>query len=530
MLRRAWKPVAALTGIAGTSSYLWYSYSRSRNSETFEFPVRVRGADGKASMSTLTVPLLPKDEVERRIKENAVVETIASQGNISWKHATVSLASNDPIEDASTNGVIPRDTISRGSVGDFLFFAVMDGHSGPYTSRLLSRTLIPAVTLELKTMVIDDPNNKAPTSFLESLKALLWPVPSSAVPPDSDPEKVTAAIERAFVNLDSELINAPLRVLAASIDRTNREKKTLPDLSQHPMALATLRPALSGSCALAALLDTAHKRLYVACTGDSRAVAGVWEDNNDGTGYWRVEALSEDQTGRNPKELERMRSEHPQDEAEDVIRNGRVLGGLEPTRAFGDARYKWPREIQQVLKQSFMPDNDEMRGPSPRLKTPPYVTSRPVVTQTPISLPSPDLETKPKSTFRFVILATDGLWDRISSEDAVALVGGYLSGLKGSIPKVTLPSLVPTVSGAATVNGKAQAPKQVPGEWTFVDDHVGAHLLRNALAGANEMALRQLLSIPAPHSRRYRDDITVTVIYWEERPETTETGPVKAKL
>jgi pyruvate dehydrogenase phosphatase len=31
-----------------------------------------------------------------------------------------------------------------------------------------------------------------------------------------------------------------------------------------------------------------------------------------------------------------------------VIRDGRVLGGLEPSRAFGDARYKWPRDIQQT--------------------------------------------------------------------------------------------------------------------------------------------------------------------------------------
>ena len=43
-----------------------------------------------------------------------------------------------------------------------------------------------------------------------------------------------------------------------------------------------------------------------------------------------------------------MQSEHPQDEAENVIRGGRVLGGLEPTRAFGDARYKWTREVQDV--------------------------------------------------------------------------------------------------------------------------------------------------------------------------------------
>lgn len=54
-----------------------------------------------------------------------------------------------------------------------------------------------------------------------------------------------------------------------------------------------------------ALIDTANRDLYVACTGDSRAVAGVWEEAEDGTGSWRVEVLSEDQTGRNPNEKQR---------------------------------------------------------------------------------------------------------------------------------------------------------------------------------------------------------------------------------
>ena len=36
------------------------------------------------------------------------------------------------------------------------------------------------------------------------------------------------------------------------------------------------------------------------------------------------------------------------DESNSVIREGRVLGGLEPTRSFGDARYKWPLAIQEA--------------------------------------------------------------------------------------------------------------------------------------------------------------------------------------
>ena len=121
----------------------------------------------------------------------------------------------------------------------------------------------------------------------------------------------------------------------------------------------------SGSCAILALFDTAHENLYVASTGDCRAVAGVWEEDANGKGSWRADVLTEDQTGRNPSELKRfvqtglheschsfnehrMQSEHPADEADTVIMRGRVLGGLEPTRAFGDARYKWTQDVQAL--------------------------------------------------------------------------------------------------------------------------------------------------------------------------------------
>jgi hypothetical protein len=49
----------------------------------------------------------------------------------------------------------------------------------------------------------------------------------------------------------------------------------------------------------------------------------------------------------------RIRLEHPASEAEDVISRGRILGGLEPSRAFGDARYKWPREVQEMYAPGY---------------------------------------------------------------------------------------------------------------------------------------------------------------------------------
>lgn len=117
----------------------------------------------------------------------------------------------------------------------------------------------------------------------------------------------------------------------------------------------------------------------------------------------------------------------------------------------------------------------------------------------------------------------------------MTLVGGHLAGLKGTIPKSDLPSLVPTSTGSPGIEGKDKKNKASNGSWAFVDDNVSAHLIRNAFGGGDEMALRRSLSIPAPYARRYRDDLTVTVVWWEDGNEegaqiTSFTDKVKSKL
>lgn len=52
-----------------------------------------------------------------------------------------------------------------------------------------------------------------------------------------------------------------------------------------------------------------------------------------------------------------------------------------------------------------------MRNPPSLFKTPPYVTARPVVTHRKMSLSSDSTPSKP--TKRFLVLATDGLWDEL---------------------------------------------------------------------------------------------------------------------
>jgi pyruvate dehydrogenase phosphatase len=175
-----------------------------------------------------------------------------------------------------------------------------------------------------------------------------------------------------------------------------------------------------------------------------------------------------------------------------------------------------------------------IRVPS-NLKTPPYVTAKPVVTHRKL-----DLNSKPDGSIQFLVLATDGLWDELSSEQVVSLVGGYFAGLKGKISRSDLETKIPITVDKAGVEGKLKSHGRDGDSWIFKDDNPSTHLIRNALGGGDENTFRTLVSIPSPYSRRYRDDITVTVVWWEKGKEqdanvstlTSASGQeqVKAKL
>jgi pyruvate dehydrogenase phosphatase len=272
------------------------------------------------------------------------------------------------------------------------------------------------------------------------------------------------------------------------------------------VAAELLAPALSGSCALLSFYDTNTSLLHVACTGDSRAVLG----RHGESGKWVATPLSVDQTGGNPDEEARMRKLHPGEEG--VIRNGRVLGGLEPTRAFGDASYKWTREVSEKLKRSFFG-----RTPSPNLRTPPYVTAEPVVTTTKIEPEKGD----------FVVMATDGLWEMLTNEEVIGLVGQWIekqsseptsnsniasswvkmfSGEKKGLP-VEHEQKEKNAKGGQRQPIRQQQWGVKGGEserFVVEDKNVATHLVRNALGGKDKDMVCALLTLPAPYSRRYR--------------------------
>ncbi|SCZ91798.1 BZ3500_MvSof-1268-A1-R1_Chr5-3g08143 [Microbotryum saponariae] len=589
--RRSTYDIALLVaGGAGISGLLIWSASQRKEKE------EAMGRQGEGMRSSFTVPVISQTgapgtktltrlspaETDARLKEHEASYAVSRRANPVFRYDTTSVASNSPIEDDSCCVILERDGRIKDSVqGDLVFWGVFDGHSGWQTSRLLSSTLVSYVARELDLVfrgapvyaaeLAKLPSTTLPTppsaSASSSSGSSIWSLFSSAPPQPKldldvyDPILQTA-IKNAFAAMDNQIVQAPVRLLEKAEKAGNKLSKPSPEQIlglEESEALQTLLPALSGSCALLCFLDAGRNKLHVACTGDSRAVMGTWEPaQSGGGGKWRAEVLSDDQTGRNPKEVKRMQSEHPPEEAETVITRGRVLGGLEPTRAFGDARYKWPPGTAERLAQAFHPGS--VRGRPKNYHTPPYVTAVPEVVSVDLSAGLPSQRRslasflpvsssseppQPQAT-RFIVLATDGLYDRLNNDEIVALVGGHLSGVRGNQSR---PSVMNHVNDQSigTDLSHMHAPRQEPtrGEgdvFSFEDGNLATHLVRNALGGAKKEQVSVLLSIPAPLSRRYRDDITVTVILLADpvqggeggaggvyRRDTLE-GPIKAKL
>lgn len=153
--------------------------------------------------------------------------------------------------------------------------------------------------------------------------------------------------------------------------------------------------------------------------------------------------------------------EHPGEEST-VVSRGRVLGGLMPSRAFGDARYKYSLPTLLKLQKDAFPDRRIPRN----YKSPPYVTAKPEVTH--IEVGERDL---------FMVIATDGLWDELSSQNVVDVAASNIK------------------------SGENVATKLI--EAAFTD---------SAENHPNPDYMRHMMSIPKETSRRYRDDVTVNVV------------------
>ncbi|PZD33031.1 PTC1, serine threonine protein phosphatase [Pyrenophora tritici-repentis] len=375
------------------------------------------------------------------------------------------IRSNQPCEDFFSMGTSP------GPGGEKLwnYWTIFDGHAGKLTALTLTWLLIPRVSSALSALA------------------------STA----SSPE-IESALKNAFLAVDKSIM-----------DRAKTAANWFP--AANAVAFAALTPAFSGSCALLAAFDPQTSTLRVACTGDSRAVLGRWDPES---ATYTAMPLSVDQTGFNEAEVQRLNAAHP-DEPNMLDPNSGRLLGIAVTRAFGDHRWKWDNESVKTAQHKFW-------GPAPRpgSKTPPYMTAEPEVTETKIvraggTVTAGKAEEDKKSDF--LILASDGLWDRISSDHAVECSVRADPVLAASPPASY--AMATTLDDGVTCdpdNEKEVDWKATPEFFAIEDENAAVCLARNALGGTRRGLLMGLMAIPRPWTRSAMDDTTVLVVFFDE--------------
>ncbi|ORY58909.1 phosphatase 2C-like domain-containing protein [Pseudomassariella vexata] len=376
----------------------------------------------------------------------------------------VRIASNGPTEDFFVHGMFPSP-LAGGGGGNWMAWGVFDGHAGSQTAEHLTKQLLPFVRHSLQ-----DVTRSISPRVQESENA---PV-----------EAVQSAIKNAFVALDDAIINGAIE--AVRNDESYQDK------------VMKLAIGYAGSCALLSLFDPDTKTLHVACAGDSRAVLG--RKGADGT--WETVPLSVDQTGANEAEIARINAEHPGEEG--ICKNGRMLG-LMVTRALGDGRWKWTNEFQKEVTSAYNAPALNAKYP---IKTPPYLIAEPVVTSTKINTEQPT----------FLIMASDGLWDRLSSEQAVGLIIQWLDWRAKGKPLSQGPEKQYAPFDLQRYSWETENPIKFREERTTIqDDNAAVHLVRNALGGNNHEMVAGTLVFGPPFSRYVRDDITVQVVIFKSQ-------------
>ncbi|XVE61261.1 hypothetical protein DITRI_Ditri06bG0025500 [Diplodiscus trichospermus] len=159
--------------------------------------------------------------------------------------------------------------------------------------------------------------------------------------------------------------------------------------------------AAIGSCCLVGVIW--RGTLYIANLGDSRAVIGYLGRSNKIV----AEQLTRDDSASMEEVRQELRSLHPDDSHIVVMKHGvwRIKGIIQVSRSIGDAYLKRP---EFSLDPSF---------PRFHLSEP---IRRPVLTAEP-SLCARVLQPSDK----FLIFASDGLWEHLTNQQAVEIVHKY---------------------------------------------------------------------------------------------------------
>ena len=383
--------------------------------------------------------ILQKNEASRKLKNHRV------------KGFDVNfLGSNSPIEDRFVVG-------SSNNLGA-AFFSVIDGHKGTHCSHYLQQHMLQHVSTALHKK--GDVKEKDDLKIILDMNSTPLVVNSLAeieLQPkdDFDGTLIKECLQKSLSLLDDSFCNAALE----DIKLIQKGHSFSPDMKQRVMT------AIDGACAITTVVR--KEDIFVANTGDCRVVIG----RETAGKTWTAVQLSDDQNAQNEAEVKRLQNAHP---GETVIIENRVLGSLMPFRTFGDADFKWEKKYLQGLMTTWI-----------NYDTPPYITAEPVVTHRKI-----------EKGDRFMIIGSDGLWERVSNEEAVNVVAKTLGEEKVSKKR----SFVGSIFGGSRDDECCR-------------ENAATRLLWHVLGGSDSN-VSALLNVDRRVSRMYRDDITIIVVYF----------------
>lgn len=156
--------------------------------------------------------------------------------------------------------------------------------------------------------------------------------------------------------------------------------------------------AAVGSCCLVGVIW--EGTLYIANLGDSRAVVGYLGSGNK----IKAEQLTTDHNASMEEVRQELRSLHPNDSHIVLLKHGvwRIKGIIQVSRSIGDAYLKRP---EFSLDSSF-----------PKFQLPEPL-------QRPVLRADPSIVTRVlQQSDKFIIFASDGLWEQLSNQQAVEIV------------------------------------------------------------------------------------------------------------
>ncbi|TDG39768.1 hypothetical protein AWZ03_013811 [Drosophila navojoa] len=423
------------------------------------------------------LPQLSPYDVNITLKENEFVYNFPVEGIIR-SYETNQLGSNSPCEDSRTEAsLLHRNGFICG---------IFDGHAGAACGQVVSKRLlryISAATLPRQVLREQMKQDCTSQSFLKCHNDKVDFV-----------SEIRPLYEQSFQRYIKRLSGEPSRDVTSELEQAFLQLDN--DLSEEALGsndARTMGVALSG--AVACLVHLEGLQLHVASTGDCGAVLGVLDPE---TNQWHPKKLNIEHNVENMTEVSRILGEHPHEERETVIRNGRLLSQLAPLRAFGDFRYKWPLK---TLHQKVVPMFGEQVLP-PNYYTPPYLTARPDVQQHELC-----------SNDKFLVIASDGLWDFLTPSEVVSLVGEHINSKKILEPMRLPPGDVKLQQISEQLAERKAGLTRKP-----IDQNAATHLIRHALGatdyGIEHSKISYYLSLPQDVVRLYRDDITITVIFF----------------